>query len=172
MVLRSLPRLAAGSEPGSRPHLFEDEGLTATCPVDPKHRAFRQSGGDGIACLDCQKLTKAKMARGNKYGAQKVETSLGRADSRKEGARLEQLRLMQAAGEITDLIAHPSFDLIAWSPDGPRIIGRYTADAGYRENGRMITEDTKSGPTSRRADYQLRRRIFLANHPEIEHREH
>jgi hypothetical protein len=145
--------------------------MTATCPVDPKHRAFRQSGGDGIACIDCQKLSKAKMARGNKYGAVKVETSLGRADSKKEGRRLEELRLMQAAGVIADLIAHPSFDLIAWSPSGPRIIGRYTADAGYREGGRQIVEDTKSKATRTRQDYSLRRRIFLANHPEIEHRE-
>ena len=89
----------------------------------------------------------------------------------KEGKRLEALRLMQAAGEITDLIAHPSFDLIAWSPAGPRIIGRYTADAAYRENGRAIVEDTKSEATRKRQDYSLRRRVFLANHPEIEHRE-
>lgn len=145
--------------------------MTATCPVDPKHRAFRQSGGDGIACIDCQKLSKAKIARGNKYNAVKVDTPLGTADSGKEGARLRELMLMQAAGEITDLIAHPSFDLIAWSPAGPRIIGRYTADAGYREKGRAIVEDTKSEATRKRQDYSLRRRIFCANHPEIEHRE-
>lgn len=145
--------------------------MTAVCPVNPSHRAFRQSGGDGIACLDCQKLTKAKMARGNKYGAVKVETALGTADSMKEGRRLEELRLMQTAGEITDLIAHPSFDLIAWSPAGPRIIGRYTADAAYREQGRPIVEDVKSTATKARQDYSLRRRIFCANHPEIEHRE-
>lgn len=145
--------------------------MTATCPVNPRHRAFRQSGGEGIACLDCQTTTKAKITRNNKYNAKKVETPLGTADSGKEGARLRELMLMQAAGEIAELIAHPSFDLIAWSPAGPRIIGRYTADAGYREHGRLIVEDVKSGPTSRRADYQLRKRIFCANHPEIEHRE-
>jgi hypothetical protein len=108
--------------------------VTAVCPVDPKHRAFRASGSGEIACVDCQAVSKAKR---NKYNAKKVDTPLGRADSVKEGKRLEALRLMQAAGEITDLIAHPSFDLIAWSPAGPRIIGRYTADAAYRENGRL-----------------------------------
>jgi hypothetical protein len=142
--------------------------VTAVCPVDPKHRAFRASGSGEIACFDCQAVSKAKR---NKYNAKKVDTPLGRADSVKEGKRLEALRLMQAAGEITDLIAHPSFDLIAWSPAGPRIIGRYTADAAYRENGRAIVEDTKSEATRKRQDYSLRRRVFLANHPEIEHRE-
>jgi hypothetical protein len=142
--------------------------VTAVCPVDPKHRAFRASGSGEIACVDCQAVSKAKR---NKYNAKKVDTPLGRADSAKEGKRLEALRLMQAAGEITDLIAHPSFDLIAWSPAGPRIIGRYTADAAYRENGRAIVEDTKSEATRKRQDYSLRRRVFLANHPEIEHRE-
>jgi hypothetical protein len=142
--------------------------VTAVCPVDPKHRAFRASGSGEIACVDCQAVSKAKR---NKYNAKKVDTSLGRADSVKEGKRLEALRLMQAAGEITDLIAHPSFDLIAWSPAGPRIIGRYTADAAYRENGRAIVEDTKSEATRKRQDYSLRRRVLLANHPEIEHRE-
>jgi hypothetical protein len=147
--------------------------MTATCPVNPAHRAFRQSGGDGIACLDCQAVSKAAMAkpRANKYGAVKVETALGTADSTKEGRRLEELRMLQAAGEITDLIAHPSFDLIAWSPAGPRIIGRYTADAAYRENGRAIVEDVKSEATRKRQDYSLRRRIFCANQPEIDHRE-
>jgi hypothetical protein len=142
--------------------------VTAVCPVDPKHRAFRASGSGEIACVDCQAVSKAKR---NKYNAKKVDTPLGRADSVKEGKRFEALRLMQAAGEITDLIAHPSFDLIAWSPAGPRIIGRYTADAAYRENGRAIVEDTKSEATRKRQDYSLRRRVFLANHPEIEHRE-
>ena len=142
--------------------------MTAVCPVDPKHRAFRASGSGEIACVDCQAVSKAKR---NKYNAKKVDTPLGRADSVKEGKRFEALRLMQAAGEITDLIAHPSFDLIAWSPAGPRIIGRYTADAAYRENGRAIVEDTKSEATRKRQDYSLRRRVFLANHPEIEHRE-
>ena len=77
--------------------------MTATCPVDPKHRAFRQSGGDGIACIDCQTLSKAKIARGNKYNAVKVETPLGTADSRKEGKRLCELALMEAAAEPPDL---------------------------------------------------------------------
>ena len=142
--------------------------MTAVCPVDPKHRAFRASDSGEIACVDCHAVSKAKR---NKYNAKKVDTPIGRADSVKEGKRLEALRLMQAAGEITDLIAHPSFDLIAWSPAGPRIIGRYTADAAYRENGRAIVEDTKSEATRKRQDYSLRRRVFLANHPEIEHRE-
>ena len=75
--------------------------MTAVCPVDPKHRAFRASGSGEIACVDCQAVSKAKR---NKYNAKKVDTPLGRADSVKEGKRLEALRLMQAAGEITDLI--------------------------------------------------------------------
>jgi hypothetical protein len=142
--------------------------VTAVCPVDPKHRAFRASGSGEIACVDCQAVSKAKR---NKYNAKKVDTPLGRADSVKEGKRFEALRLMQVAGEITDLIAHPSFDLIAWSPAGPRIIGRYTADAAYRENGRLVVEDTKSRATKGLSDYRLRVRTFQANHPEIDFRE-
>lgn len=142
--------------------------MTAVCPIDPKHRAFRASGSGEIACIDCQAISKAKR---NKYGAQKVETPLGMADSRKEGKRLTDLRYAEMAGKITDLTPHPQFELIAWSPSGPRVIGKYTADAGYREDGRLIVEDVKSEATRKRQDYSLRRRIFLANHPEIEFRE-
>lgn len=152
--------------------------MQAVCPVDPTHKAFFAAGTRDVACMTCHEVyreTKAaresKPKRANKYGAVKVETSLGRADSLKEGARLEALRLLETAGEITDLIAHPSFDLIAWSPAGPRIIGRYTADAGYRERGRPVVEDVKSEATRKRQDYSLRRRIFLANNPHIEFRE-
>ena len=145
--------------------------MTATCPVDPKHRAFRQSGGDGIACIDCQKLSKAKIARGNKYNAVKVETSLGTADSRKEGKRLGELAMMEAAGQISALRAHPQYELKAWSPTGPKVIGKYTADAEYVEDGTTITEDVKSTATAARADYRLRKRIFMANNPHITHRE-
>jgi hypothetical protein len=143
--------------------------MTAVCPVDPKHRAFRASGSGEIACVDCQAISKAK--RANKYGAVKVETPLGMADSKKEGRRLCDLQMMERAGEITDLHAHPQFDLIAWSPNGPKVIGKYTADAGYRRDGRIVVEDVKSEITRKRGDYSLRRRIFMANNPHIDFRE-
>lgn len=142
--------------------------MTAVCPINPKHRAFRASGTGEIACIDCQAISKAKR---NKFGAQRVETPLGMADSKKEGRQLGELRYREIAGEIADLVAHPKFDLIAWSPDGPKVVGQFTPDASYREGGRLVVQETKGGPTARLADYRLRRRIFLTNRPEIEFRE-
>lgn len=148
--------------------------MTIVCPVNPKHtKVFRQTGSGDIACLDCQQAFEAQPVkkRANKFNAVKVMTRLGRVDSKKEGRRLEALYNMALAGEIKDLVAHPVYELKAWSPNGPVVIGKYTPDAQYREGNKLIAEDVKSAPTKRTADYRLRKKMFEANYPHILFRE-
>lgn len=107
----------------------------------------------------------------NKYGAKKVHADGHTFDSKAEHARWCELRLMERAGLISDLQPHPTFDLLAHTPDGPRSIGKYTPDFVYRQGNRRVVEDVKGGRSQRgaaRSDYRMRVRIMCANHPDIE----
>ena len=131
-----------------------------TCP--PSHRTTRAHTGE-LVCLTCATAPK----RRNKFGAVKVETRLGRADSKKEGRHFEALYTRAAKGEITDLVAHPVFELRAWSPDGPVVFGKFTPDAGYTLNGRPHVDEVKSAATRKLRDYRIRVAVFKANYPAI-----
>jgi Protein of unknown function (DUF1064) len=81
--------------------------------------------------------------------------------SRKEARRAQDLRLMAAAGLITDLVLekrHLRYPLIV---NGQRI-GTYTADARYRENGQLVVEDTKSEATRRTPWWRRTRKLMRA----------
>lgn len=145
--------------------------MTLKCPTDPKHSRVYQAAGTGeIVCVDC---LRSNARRRNKFGAVRVENVHGKFDSRKEAGRYAQLVEMEQRGVISDLQKHPRFELKAWSPTGPVTIGHYTADAQYRPGDeRMVVEDTKSKITKTKADYRLRKKLFEANYPHIEHREY
>ena len=95
---------------------------------------------------------------GRKYGNRKVNTEDGTFDSVKEARRNAELRILEAAGEITDLRRQVRFELIPAQrePDtvGPRggvkkgrIIEQavyYVADYVYKDaDGIEIVEDVK-----------------------------
>lgn len=95
---------------------------------------------------------------GRKYGNRKVNTEDGTFDSVKEARRNAELKLLEAAGEITDLRRQVRFELIPAQrePDtvGPRggvkkgrIIEQavyYVADYVYKDaDGIEIVEDVK-----------------------------
>ena len=95
---------------------------------------------------------------GRKYGNRKVNTEDGTFDSVKEARRNSELKLLEAAGEITDLRRQVRFELIPAQrePDtvGPRggvkkgrIIEQavyYVADYVYKDaDGIEIVEDVK-----------------------------
>lgn len=102
----------------------------------------------------------ARPAR-QKYGARPVTIDGVRFASQVEARRYQQLRALEQAGEIRDLLPHPRF---IFEHQGVRI-GAYTADSAYTivATGERVIEDVKSGPT-RTTSYRLRRKLMQAFH--------
>lgn len=101
--------------------------------------------------------------RRNKYGATKVVDADGTVhDSKREARRWYQLKALEAAGEIRDLIRHVRYDLVVNDVK----IGRYTSDAEYIvvKTGARVVEDAKSPATRKARDYPLRQKLMLACH--------
>lgn len=91
-------------------------------------------------------------------------------DSKTEAARWDELCLMQKAGDIRDLLPHPSFPLFV---NGVRT-GRITFDALYlewNESSYLVCEDTKSPRTAQNTAYRQRVRTFQACYPHVVVRE-
>ena len=112
--------------------------------------------------------------RKSKYGANKAEIDGITFDSRKEARRYKELKLLEQAGEITDLKLQVKFVLIPAQrePDtvgkrGGRIKGKllerecsYVADFVYTDNstGEQVVEDTKGMRTT---EYIIKRKLML-----------
>ena len=110
----------------------------------------------------------------NKYGARKVHADGHTFDSRAEHRRWCELKLLQQAGEIHGLQAHPIFNLLAHTETGPKSIGKYTPDFVYMRGNVRVVEDVKGANSQKgaaRSDYRLRVRLLEANHPDIEFHE-
>lgn len=113
----------------------------------------------------------------NKYHNQKTKTSDGiEHASLKEANRWVELNLLQKAGKITDLQRQVKYILIPAQyerstkldkygvPKRGELLERecaYIADFVYRENGRVIIEDTKGCKTR---EYIIKRKILLAHY--------
>lgn len=103
-----------------------------------------------------------KSGKKNKYHAKAV----GGHASKKEHGRANQLKLMQLAGEISNLREQVPFVLIPTQRD---ISGtllehqcRYIADFVYNDaDGNQIVEDTKGFRTP---EYKIKRKLMLAVH--------
>lgn len=110
-----------------------------------------------------------------KYHNRKVTIDGITFDSKKEANRYQELKLLQKAGEISDLRLQVKYILIPaqYKPDriGKRggikkgkIIERecsYIADFVYQENGETVVEDTKGIKTK---DYIIKRKLMLYIH--------
>ena len=95
----------------------------------------------------------------SKYGAVKVRDEGVTFDSKAEHRRFCELRVMEKAGLISKLEAHPKFELHA----NGKHIGFYTADSGYvDQSGSYVVEDVKSPATRKSRDYRLRRQLMRA----------
>lgn len=99
----------------------------------------------------------------NKYGNVETIVDGKKFDSKREANRYCELKLMQRAGLITDLMWQFPFKLIP----GQRINGkqverpvRYTADFVYYENGKLVVEDVKSEATKTK-EYIIKRKLML-----------
>jgi dsDNA-binding SOS-regulon protein len=79
-------------------------------------------------------------------------------DSKREAARYQELKLLETAGEIQDLVLQPSFELRV---DGGKVVGKYYADFKYRIGARVVIEDSKGVRTD---VYRLKKKIVEAVH--------
>lgn len=111
----------------------------------------------------------------NKYHSKKVIVGGEAFDSRKEYRRFCELSLLQKAGAITELKKQVTFELIP-AQRGPDTVGvrggvkkgrvieqavKYVADFTYKENGKLVVEDTKGFKTK---DYIIKRKLMLWVH--------
>lgn len=106
-----------------------------------------------------------------KYHNKKTEHEGYTFDSKAEAARYRVLRLMQDAGEISDLELQPRFELLPAFIDASGTKHRaitYRADFAYIEDGRRVVEDTKGYQTK---EYLIKRKLLLHSHRDIVFRE-
>jgi len=94
----------------------------------------------------------------NKYGNVRTEVDGILFHSKREAARYQELKLLEMANEIQDLMLQPSFELRV---EGGKVVGRYFADFKYHIGKRIVIEDVKGKKT---AVYQLKKRIVEAVH--------
>lgn len=103
----------------------------------------------------------------NKYRNKKVIVDGEEFDSKKEGNRYKELKLLLKAGKISNLELQPRFLL----QDGFKKNGRtfrkieYVADFKYTENGKTIVEDVKGMQTD---VFKLKHKIFEKVYPDLE----
>ena len=96
-----------------------------------------------------------------------------RFDSKLELNRYLELCLLEKAGKITDLEIHPKFELLPEFERRGKKYRRilYEADFCYKQNGKMIVEDTKSQATANNAVYKLKKKMFHYCYPDLEIKE-
>lgn len=103
----------------------------------------------------------------NKYRNKKVIVDGEEFDSKKEGNRYKELKLLLKAGKISNLELQPRFLL----QDGFKKNGRtfrkieYIADFKYIENGKTIVEDVKGMQTD---VFKIKYKIFEKVYPDLE----
>lgn len=93
--------------------------------------------------------------RKNKYSAIKTEVDGIKFDSKAEARRYQNLRLLEKAGEISELSLQPRYDLVV---NGKKC-GFYKADFKYIENGKEVVEDVKGITTT---VYKLKKKLVKA----------
>ncbi len=97
--------------------------------------------------------------KGNKYKAERTTVDGITFDSKMEARRYEELRQMESAGIIRDLVLQPRYPLVV---NGHKI-GTYVADFEYydKEKDMVITEDVKGVKTPA---YKLKKKLVWALH--------
>lgn len=94
----------------------------------------------------------------NKFGAKPTEVDGIAFASMAEARRYKELRLLERNGEITQLVAHPSWK---FEVNGVKI-GRFTPDFSYLDaTGLVHVEDVKGSRRLSEA-YGLRKKLLLA----------
>lgn len=111
---------------------------------------------------------KAKVAKHNKFNAQKVELDGMTFDSKKEHKRYIELKAMQQRGEITRLEHHTKFELAPKTKlEGEKRAKpavRYFADFTYYIADKYIVEDVKSAATRKLPSYRTKKHLMKTVH--------
>lgn len=103
----------------------------------------------------------------NKYRNKKVQVDMYVFDSIAESVRYKELKILEQAGEISELTLQPRFLLQeAFRKNGKsyRKI-EYVADFQYIEKGKTIVEDVKGIQTD---VFKLKHKIFEKLYPDLE----
>ena len=103
----------------------------------------------------------------NKYRNKKVIVDEKKFDSKREGNRYKELKLLERAGEIKNLELQPRFLLQDSFKKNGRTFRKieYVADFKYIENGKTIVEDVKGIQTD---VFKLKHKIFEKVYPDLE----
>lgn len=116
-----------------------------------------------------------KQEKKSKYKNVKVTRSLPNGevvtfDSKREAKRFEELYLMAKQGHIKNLTLQPEYEIIPTCKHNGTTLRKikYIADFRYEKNGKIIVEDAKGFHTD---VYQLKKRLFLIQNPDIDFRE-
>ena len=83
-----------------------------------------------------------------------------RFQSRAEARRWDELRMLEKAGEITDLKRQVPFPLYVKDT----LIGRYVSDFRYYRDGQMVVEDVKGGRATQTDLFRWKAKHFAAQY--------
>lgn len=87
-------------------------------------------------------------ARTHKYDAVRTEVDGIKFASKAEAKRYAELKLLERAKQIANVLLQPSFDLLVWTGQRAHRIGEYRADFAYNDAaGRRVYEDVKGFKT-------------------------
>ena len=98
----------------------------------------------------------------SKYKNVKIEIDGIKFDSKKEGYRYAELKLLEKSGVISDLKRQVIFELqpsFYFKGKKERSI-KYVADFTYIQNGEYIIEDVKSPITKNNQVYKMKRKMM------------
>ena len=84
--------------------------------------------------------------------------------SKREAKRYSELKLLERGKQISGLTLQPRYPLVV---NGHKVC-TYVGDFLYHERGKLVCEDTKGMRTDA---YGIKRKLFMALWPQIEHRE-
>lgn len=103
----------------------------------------------------------------NKYRNKKIQVDMYVFDSIAESKRYKELKLLERAGEISELELQPKFLLQEGFKKNGKTYRKieYTADFMYIEKGKMIVEDVKGIQTD---VFKLKHKLFEQKYPELE----
>jgi len=95
----------------------------------------------------------------HKYGASKVEIDGYKFDSKKEGQRYRELRLLEKAGKVELLAVHEVYPLRV----NGTVVAEYELDFRWldKSTGCEVHEDVKS-PATKTSVYRLKAKLMLA----------
>ncbi len=99
----------------------------------------------------------------SKHNNRKVVIDGYTFDSQAEANRYLELQLLVKAGTISNLEAHPLYELHAAGKH--HRAASYEGDFSYTEAGRLVVEDVKGYRT---AMFKLKEKLFRARYPHIE----